>query len=181
MYTYTAGSPKTFNGYASYLQEGHPLSYAPRFNGYGAPRPIDVMGPGYGSAYYAAGSPGGYRGYGQTTAPATTQQQSGGGWADAINAAITGVAAIWQMDTQRRIIKQQQHQAERDAAAQRELARTQALYLQSQSIKPAQGSHVTVAVPPGHAKRGMGTMMMVGGLAVAGGVAWMMFGRRRRR
>ncbi len=139
MYTYSAGSPGTFSG----------------------PRPIDILGPGYG----------------QTTA--ATQPATGGGWSDAINAAITGVASIYQISMQQKLMKQQQHAAEREAARQAELAKTQALYLASQSIKPAQGSHVTVAVPPGHARRGLAGMGMVAVLAGGGVLAWMLMRKRR--
>lgn len=181
MYTYSAGSPGTFSGprpidlvgpgYGTYLQEGRPLSYAPRFGGMGT------------SELYAAGSPGTFRHYGAEAGEASGQA-TGGGWADVINAAISGVATIWQMDTQRRLNKQQQHQVEREAARQAELAKTQAMYLASQSIKPAQGSHVTVpagAFPPGRARIagvGIGTIALLGAAGVG---AWWFLGRRKRR
>jgi len=187
MYTYSAGSPGTFSGpsLGSYLQEGRRLSYAPRFSGlgtselYAAGSPGTFRGLGT-SELYAAGSPGTFRHYG-AEAGEGSGQATGGGWADVINAAITGVATIWQMDTQRRLIKQQQHQAEREAAAARQNAQTQALYLRSQSIKPAQGSHVTVANGGGAVRRagiGLGAVALLGAAGVG---AYLLLGRKRRR
>ena len=155
MYSYSAGSPGTFSG----------------------PRPIDVRGPGYGS-YLQEGKPLSYAPrFGETNA----QAQSSGGWADVINAAIAGTAAIFTMSTQAKLAKQQQHQAERERAAQLELAKTQAMYVGGGSIVPAQGSHVTVATGAPAPRRGMGTaVMLLGGVGMAG-VLWALLGRKRRR
>lgn len=225
MYTYGAGSPKTYNGfgaprlidvegpgYGTYLQMDHPLSYAPRFSGVYEAAGSPGGYRGYGS-YYAAGSPGGYRGFGATTvdpalyekyraagmsheqamaqasiaATAAAEQQSAGetanAWAAGINAVIGGLSSVYQMTVQQKMLTTQQHEAAREREAQLQLAKTQAMYVGGGSIKPAQGSTVMMAVPPGQAKKGLSTLLLIGGVAVAGFVALKVVGggRRRRR
>lgn len=153
MYSYGAGSPGTYSG-------------------------LGILS---GSAYSAAGSPGGFRGgvYSAAGSPGGYGEEAkaeGGGssWADIINATMAAGASIFQMQTQYKLQKQAQHQAERDRAAQLELAKTQQMYL-SAGVKPAAGSHVTVP-----ASGGMGRMLAIGGvLAVGGAVLYAM--RKRRR
>lgn len=156
-------------GMGTYLQMGHRLSYAPRFSGMGA----------FDQAKYdqavAQGLP-----PAEAYKVASGEESTGGGWADAINAAITGVASIFTISQQAKLAKQQQHQMERDAAAAAELAKTQALYLQSQSIKPAQGTSVMIASGAPAGRGGMGgTAMLLGGVAVAGLAAYMLMGRKK--
>jgi hypothetical protein len=133
MYTYGAGSPGT---YGTYLQEGQPLSYAPRFSGLGAEE---------------------------------AKADSGSSWADIINATMAATAGIFQMQTQAKLAKQAQHQAERDRAAQLEIARAQATY---RTAMPG-----TVATTP--RGNGMTKALMIGGVLVVGG--GLLFAMRKRR
>lgn len=222
MYSYGAGSPKTYRGmgtlgapraidvmgpgYGTYLQEGHPLSYAPRFGALGT------------SELYAAGSPGTFRDYIQlsgfgaldptlykqyrdagmsheaateaaTAAGAAAAKQAesaatGQAWASGINAVIGGLAQVYQISAQQKLIKQQQHQAARERAAQLELAKTQTMYVGGGSIKPAQGSTVMLSTSGPAAGGALGkTAILVGGVIAAGAVAVLVSrgGRRRRR
>ena len=207
MYTYAAGSPRTFGhyptnyghhcpngysggrgidmlgpGYGTYLQEGRPLSYAPRFSGLG------VVDPDLYKQYRAAGMS-------HADAMAQAEAQSvklaseaesaatGSMWAGIIGGVLTAGSQIYQITAMQRLATQQRHQAARDRAAALELAKTQALYIKSGSIVPAQGSTVTMSTGARRRAGGLGggTMVLVGGVAVAGLVGWMMFGRKRRR
>ena len=202
MYTYAAGSPRTFghyntnyghhcpNGYSgprliamegpgsgTDLQAGQPLSYAPRFGGLGATEPELY------AQYRAAGMS---HEQAQTSAKAAIAKQmeaaesaaTGTMWASIIGSFLQVGTSIYSQTAQQKLIKQQQHQADRDRAAALELAKTQRMYIDSGSIVPAGGSTVMMTTTP---RRGGNTMMLIGGVAVAGFVGWMLFGRKRRR
>lgn len=160
---YAAGSRGGYDGVGTYLQEGRPLSYAPRFSG----------------------NPGGYCDYIQLGAgdeeAATTE--SGTDWAGMINNVLGAGVSLYQMTAQQKLEKQRLHQAERDRAAQLELAKTQSMYIGSGSIKPAAGSSVMLS-RPGAATQGGGvgkTVVLVGGVLAAGVAAVMLTRKRRRR
>jgi len=172
MYSFSAGSPHTFGcetnvalsgarridqvgpGVGYYLQEGKPLSFVPRFNGLGCPAIMQRSGMlGLGADEPAA---------------------AGGGWADVIAATVGGLATIYSLSTQQKLLTQQQHQAARDAAAAAQQAQTQQMYRASGSITPGLSQQAPVG------GGGMGsTLLVLGGVAVAGIAAFALLRRRR--